>query len=176
MSLAWVVQHWPDLVVATVLAAVLAVLVDLLRVSSRLRESGRWVKDKLAEGSVAELNRRIVEQEKYRATLQSYLGSDKAFYVAILRSLAGTLLFMCIAGMVLICGRLGAIAFPVAEFMSLGVLAVAIVAGISTLQLGSFDASTLSKLIRSYDAELLRLKEARSNLQNRHNIVRWVFT
>ena len=35
MRLAWdaVAQRWPDLVIATVLAVVLAVLVDLLRVS-----------------------------------------------------------------------------------------------------------------------------------------------
>jgi uncharacterized small protein (DUF1192 family) len=174
MRLAWdaLAQRWPDLVIATVLAAILAVLVDLLRVSSRLREGGRWVKDKLAKSSIAELNRRIAEQEKYRATLQSYLNSDKTFYVAILRSMVGVLLFMCVAGMVLIIGRLGAMAFPVAEFMALGVLAVAIVAGISTMQLGSFDASKISELIRNLDAELVRLKEARSQLEKTRNIVK----
>ena len=104
--------------------------------------------------------------------MQSYLNSDKTFYVAILRSMAGVLLFMCVAGMVLIIGRLGAMAFPIAEFMALGVLVVAITAGISTLQLGSFDASKISDLIRSYDAELLRLKEARSKLHKAHDIIK----
>lgn len=164
-------HHWQEIVFAAVLAVVFAVIVDLLRVSSRIREGWRWIKDKLAESSIAALNQRIAEQEKYRAVLQSYLNSDKAFYVAILRSLAGMLLFMCIAGIVLIFGMLRVIAPPVAEFLALAVLAVAIVAGIYTMQMGSFDASKISELIKSYDAELLRLKEARSKLQKRHDIV-----
>jgi hypothetical protein len=166
------VHYLQDLGVATILAIVLAVLIDLLRVSSRIREGWRWVKDKMAQSSVAELNRRIAEQETYRTTLLSYLNSDKAFYVAILRSMVGTLLFMCIAGLVLLFGRLKVIAFPVAELMAVGVLAVAIVAGISAMQLGSFDASTLSKLIKRYDEELVRLQEARSKLQKSHNIIK----
>jgi hypothetical protein len=61
-------------VIATVLAAILAVLVDLLRVSSRLREGGRWVKDKLAESSIAALNRRIATHKNNHDWLAKFEG------------------------------------------------------------------------------------------------------
>jgi hypothetical protein len=156
-------RYWPDFVVAVVLA----VLVDMLRISSHIREGWRWLKDKLAEGSIADLNKRIGAQEQYRDTLQSYLASDKAFYLAILRSMAGILLIMCIAGMLLIMGRLRAIEFPGAEFLAVGALAVGIIVGISTMQLGSYDTSKISELIRKVDAELERLRDARSKLTKR---------
>jgi hypothetical protein len=57
---------WPDLIVAIVLAIVFAVIADLLRVGSRVREFWRWVKDKQAESSIAAITQRIAEQEKYQ--------------------------------------------------------------------------------------------------------------
>lgn len=158
----WLIEHWFDIV----FAIGLAVLVDLLRVSSRVREGWRWVKDKYAESSIAALNRRIAEQEKYRDTLQAYLASDKAVYLAILRSIVGILLFMCVAGITLIIGRLKFFAaFPGMELIALGALTIAVVAGISTVQLGSLDTSKISELIRKLDAEISALKETRNKLQ-----------
>jgi hypothetical protein len=159
----WLLEHWPDLVIA----AVLGIIIDLLRVGSRIREGWRWVKDKYAESSVAQINRRIAEQEKYRNTLQSYLASDKAFYLAMLRAIVGMLLFMCIAGGLLILGRMRLIEFPGSEIMAFGVLAVAIVAGVSTMQLGSFNVARISELINKVDAEVLALNETRLKILNR---------
>jgi hypothetical protein len=159
----WLLEHWLDLVIA----AVLAIIVDLLRVGSRIREGWRWVKDKYAESSVAQIDRRIAEQEKYRNTLQSYLASDKAFYLAMLRAIVGVLLLMCIAGSLLILGSMRFIEFPGSEITAFGVLGLAIVVGISTMQLGAFDVAKISELINKIDAELLALKEARLKIVNR---------
>jgi hypothetical protein len=161
----WLIEHWIDVVVAIVLAVVCAILVDLLRVSSRVREGARWVKDKAAKSSVTRVNQRIAEQEKYRNTLQGYLGSDKLIYLAMLRSIVGLLLFMCIAGAILILGRLGLIVFPGTELMAFGALAIAIAAGVSTIQFGSFDSSKMLELINKIDSEILALKETRLKLE-----------
>jgi hypothetical protein len=163
----WFLEHWPDVV----LAIGLAIVVDLLRLRSRTSEAWRWTKDKLAEGSVADITRRIAQQEKYRNSLQSYLASDKAFYMAMLRSLVGILLFMCIAGAIVLLDRLGVMIFPVGAFAALGALIMAITAGVYTMQLGTFDASKLSELITKVDAEIAELKEARSRLQKARNII-----
>lgn len=79
----WLLDHWPDLVIAVVLA----VLVDVLRVRSRILEAWRWLKDKNAEHSVLQINERIAQQEKYRDMLKGYLASDKMLYLAALRSI-----------------------------------------------------------------------------------------
>lgn len=155
---------WPDLVVAVVLAFVFAAVADLLRVGSRIRELWRWLKDKNAEGSIASINQRIAQQEKYRNTLRAYLASDKTLYLAMLQSIVGILLFICIAGILLIFGGLKLIEFPVAELAAFGAIAVAIVAGLYTMQLGSFDASKIAELIGKLDAEILALEEARDKL------------
>jgi hypothetical protein len=157
------VRYWPDLL----LAFLFAVIVELLRVSSRIREAWRWIKDKNAESSIAQINARIAEQEKYRNTLQSYLASDKLLYLAVLRSITAILLFMCVGGAVLIVGRLRAIEFPGAEFLALGAIILAIVGGIFTMQLGSFDTSKISDLITKVDAEIAALKEARLKREKR---------
>jgi hypothetical protein len=121
-------RYWPDLVIA----AVFAVLAEVLRIRSRIVGSWRWLKDKNAEGSLAALDARIAEQEQYRNTLQSYLSSDKAFYMAMLRSMTGILLFMCVAAAVLVLGRIRAIALPGSELVALGVVGAAILLGVWT--------------------------------------------
>jgi|SRR6266851_3178581 hypothetical protein len=164
-------RPWPDLVVAIVLAIVFAALADLLRFGSRIREGWRWVKDKYAESSIVAINRRIAEQEQYRNSLQQYLDSDKAFYLAILRSIVGVLLFMCLSGILLILGRLNVMPPFLSDVMSLAVLGIAIVAAITTMQLGSYDAEKISTLIQKIDAEILGLIETRTKLQKSHHVV-----
>jgi hypothetical protein len=159
------VRYWPDLVVAGVFAVIFAVIVDLLRISSRIREVWRWVKDKNAESTVVNINARIAELEQYRNLLQSYLASDKLLYLALLRSITGILLFMCVAGVLLIMGKMRAVQFPGAEIVALAAIACAIASGMSTMQLGSFDTSKISKLIEKVDTEIGGLKEARLKLQ-----------
>ena len=156
------VRYWPDLVIA----ALLAVLVDVLRVRSRILEAWRWLKDKNAESSVVQINDRIAQQEKYRDMLQGYLASDKMLYLATLRSIVGILLLMCAAGAVLILGRLGFVEFPGSEIVGFAVLLLGIVAGIYTTQLGLFDPSKMSGLIKNVDTEISKLKEARQKLLN----------
>lgn len=165
-------RFWSDFLIAAVLAVVLAVLVDLLRVGSRIREIGRWIKDKNAAMSVASINQRIGVVEKYRASLQGYLASDKLLYLAVLRSIVGVLLFMCMAGVVLIFGRLKLIPPGLTELMALAVIAVTITAGLFTMQLGSFDSSKISELIKKLDAEIAALTEARLKLQKSHNLIK----
>jgi len=158
----WFLDHWPDVVIAVVLAA----LADLLRIGSLIRRAIEYVKDKLAEGSIQQLNIRIAQQEEYRKSLQGYLASDKLLYLALLRSIVGILLFMSVAGVVLLIGQLGAIVVPVSELMALGVLFVSVVVSISTMQFGMFDSSKIEGRIKKLDAEILALKETREKLLN----------
>lgn len=161
-------RYWPDLVIAVVLAFVFAVVVDLLRISSGIRASVRWLKDKAAESSVREINQRIAQQEKYRNQLQSYLDSDKAFYLAMLRNIVGLLLFMCIAGVVVILSKIKYVGFPPApagELIALAALGIAITSGAYTMQLGSYDNSKFTELIKKLDVEIAKLKEARDKLR-----------
>jgi hypothetical protein len=158
------VRYWPDLVLALLFAAI----AESLRVGSRIREGWRWFKDKNAESSIANINLRITQQETFRNLLHSYLASDKLLYLAVLRNMTLILIFMCIAGLLLIIGTLfRAVEFPGAEFVALFALISAIAGGVYTMQLGSYDTSKISKLIEKIDTEILALKEARRELQTR---------
>jgi hypothetical protein len=60
----------------------------------------------------------------------------------------------------------GSVLLPLVELLAFGVLAVAIVAGIYTMQFASFYTSSKSEeLIRKLDAEILALMEKRTKLQ-----------
>ena len=164
----WLIEHWPDLV----LALAFGVIIDLLRIGSLVRSAARHIKNKLAEQSVAHLDSRITEQEKYRDTVQRYIASDKMLYLATLRSITGVLMFMCMAAVVIILGRLGLLAFPGDDLIAIGIIAVAIGAGVSTMQLTAVhDSSKGSELVRKLNAEILTLKEARTKRQQSHNVV-----
>ncbi len=162
------VRYWPDLVIAVIFA----VIVDLLRVSSLVRAGWRWVKDKIAAGSLYRLNNRIAEQKRYRDMLQSYIKSDKAFYLATLRAIMGLLMLFSIAGVSLILERLGLFPYPVAELMALAAIVTAIVAGIYTVRIVSFDNSKLAELVQTLDREIALLEQRRTALENAHNIVK----
>jgi hypothetical protein len=158
------VRYWPDLVLALLFAAI----AETLRVGSRIREGWRWFKDKTAESSIANINVRVTQQEAFRNLLQSYLASDKLLYLAVLRNMTLILIFMSLAGLVLIVGTLfRAIEFPGAEFVALFALISAIGGGVYTMQLGSYDTSKISKLIEKIDTEIAALKEARLKLERR---------
>jgi branched-subunit amino acid ABC-type transport system permease component len=85
----------------------------------------------------------------------------------MLRAVVGMLLFMCTAGSILILGRMRLVQFPGSEIVAFGVLVLTIVAGISTMQPGSFDVAKISELIKKVDAELLALNEARLKILNK---------
>lgn len=63
---------WPDIVLAAGVAVVFAVLVDLFRVGSQIRNGTRHVKNKLSERSVARLSKRIAELERYKNRVERY--------------------------------------------------------------------------------------------------------
>jgi hypothetical protein len=97
--------------------------------------------------------------------LRAYLASDKSLYLDMLMAIVGVLLFMCIAGVILIFGGLKLIEFPLAELMALGAIAIAIMVGVAAMQFGSLDNSKLAEPIRKINAEIMRLEEARRKLQ-----------
>jgi len=90
--------HSPkDWVIGGVMAFVIWAIADLLPVGdSRIRGFVRWVRNKISERSVARLQKRIKELEKYKKNLDLMLNSDKALYLNTFRALFGTLLFMCL--------------------------------------------------------------------------------
>jgi hypothetical protein len=90
--------HSPkDWVIGAVMAFVIWAVADLLPVGdSRIRGFVRWMRNKISERSVAKLQKRIKEMEKYKKNLDLMLNSDKALYLTTFRALFGTLLCACL--------------------------------------------------------------------------------
>src|SRR5579864_7170000 len=64
-----------------VLAAVFAIIIDLMRIGSRTGTWVRHIKNWLSERSAAKMRRRIKLLEKQKAQYLSYATSDKALYL-----------------------------------------------------------------------------------------------
>jgi hypothetical protein len=83
--------HSVEIWLAVVCALFFAVVLELLNFGSRLRGVIRWVRNKLAENSAAQLRKRIIQLETSRAQYASYLTSDKALYLATFRLVSGAI-------------------------------------------------------------------------------------
>lgn len=99
-------NRWPDIGLAIVLAVVFAIIADLMRIGSRIREAIRHFKNRLAERSVARLRARIKYLERERSGLAALLASDKGLYLQTLRSILTVLLLASLGGILLAIGPL----------------------------------------------------------------------
>jgi hypothetical protein len=90
--------HSPkDWVIGGVMAFVIWAIADLLPVGdSRIRGLVRWVRNKISEQSVARLQKRIKELEKARDSMKLMMSSDKPLYLTTVRTILGTLIFICV--------------------------------------------------------------------------------
>jgi hypothetical protein len=150
----WLLQHWPDIVVAIVLAAI----ADLLRIGSFVRSSARHIKNRLAEQSAGRLRKRIAQLQTYRDALRENVSSDKALYLGTLRFIIAVLLFMCIAGMLLIMYHLRIV--PNGDIGALFVLAFAVGIGTQALRLAGLDTKhKLSDFIGKLDRDISALQD-----------------
>ena len=150
-------RWWPDIVLAVGLAAVFAVVVDLLRVGSRIRNGTRHLKNKLSERSVARLRKRIAELEQYRDRVALYLSSDRALYLTALGIILGVLTFISSGAIIAILDRLGAI--PNGDILTLMPFAIAIVLAVYGMRLASLvTPEKVSELIATLDADIADLK------------------
>jgi hypothetical protein len=149
------VLYWPDFL----LALVFAIVVDLLRIGSIIRDGVRRIKNKLAERSVAQLQKRIVDQERYRNMIAAlYLESDKALYLHILGMVLAVLLLICVSAILFILGTLG-LGPAGLEIMIVGFLAIAVVFAVYGLRLAALDTRPkVSEMITKLDAGIATLK------------------
>jgi hypothetical protein len=150
------VHHWPDFV----MAIVFAVIADLLRVGSLIRNGWRHLENKLAEGSTSRLRQRISELECLKATYVSYSSSDKALYLGTLHQMFGILICICGALACMVFDRLSmgsapiANTFPIFSLVFVG-LGIAIGVQSTTLDRG---AKVVPHMITKLEGEILALK------------------
>jgi hypothetical protein len=91
-----VAKVWHELWLALVLAAVFAIIADLIRIGSRIREIIRSLKNFLAGRSRIRIAKRIRQLERERQKLATYLDSDKTLYLHLLRYTLSSLFLLCI--------------------------------------------------------------------------------
>ena|ERR1022692_554186 len=150
----WLIERWPDLVVAIILA----IIADLARVGSLLRSAIGHIKNKLAEHSVARLRKRIAELEFYRDTLKSY--ADRAAYLGALQAILIVLIQMCAAGSAFIADSLGFLngGRAIAAF----ILAYTIGIGVATLRFYALNTDMkvkFGRIISRIDKDIESLRE-----------------
>jgi len=139
-------------------ALVLAVLAETLRIGSLIRRGVGYIKNKLAEQSVGRLRKRIAKLEFYRETLKSY--ADKAMYVGTLRVILIMLVYMCIAGLIVIADSMGFILQG--KFLASCILATTIGMGAGALRYYALDADIklkFERLITKLDKDIASLRD-----------------
>ena len=148
------VHYWPDFLVA----ALLAVIVDLFRIGSLIRGGIGYIKNKLAEGSAARLRKRIAVLESYRDIVRSY--ADKALYLGALRAILIVLMLMCTAAAVIVADSLGFLLNG--KVMGCFILAYTIGITFAALRFYALDMDTkqkFQKVMSKLDKDIAGLKD-----------------
>jgi hypothetical protein len=167
-------MHSPkDWVIGGVMALVIWAIADLLPVGdSRIKGFVRWMRNKISEQSVAQLQKRIKELEKYRDSLKLMMTSDKLLYLVAFRSMFGTLIFVCV-GMILFTLRHSVMlaapgtvdpraldTFFLVDMSTILIFSIAIVVAISGVSTALLDSRPkLEEQIAKYDKNINDLKE-----------------
>jgi hypothetical protein len=157
-------MHVParDLVLAVALAIffalVFAIVADLLRVGSRIRDLVRFIRNKFSEYSVAQLQTRIKQLKKYRDSLALMMSSDKAHYLGMFRLILGILLCMCIGAGFFITGDFVAAHFFM-DLLAAFMLSIAIALAGQGLTVASWDTRPkVAEQIKKHDEEIANLE------------------
>jgi uncharacterized small protein (DUF1192 family) len=161
----WVTRNERDLIIAFVFAIIGAVFWDAVKTGSIA--GVRQLKNKLAEQSVARLQERIVQLQKYRDTINSYISSDRALYLATLQLILAILILACMGAAAVILDSL----LPLQELrlsvVALFIFAIAIILGMYGVQLAKLSTrSELSAKVSALDSEINALK-AKLDLRTR---------
>lgn len=170
----WMAGHWQDVL----LALVLGILVDILRLGSVIRGGLRHIDNKLSEHSTLRLTKRIAQLEKYRNTVNAYASSDKALYLSTLQLLLGILMFMCAGAIVSLLDLLSWISAPLRPnalnffALDIGIFAIAIVLAVHGLRLASLDTRLkVTAMVEKLDSEIAVLKTKLDSRTHRPGIL-----
>jgi hypothetical protein len=129
----WVTRNERDLIIAFVFAIIGAVFWDAVKTGSVA--GVRQLKNKLAERSVARLQERIIQLQKYRDTINSYISSDRALYLATLQLILAILILACMGAVAVILDSLLPSQLLRFSIVAVFIFAVAIVLGVYGVQL-----------------------------------------
>jgi hypothetical protein len=88
----WLHEIW----IALVFAIIFAAIADLTRIGSRIRETVREVRNKLAEASTVRLATRIRRLEQSKEQVSKLMSSDRAVYVQSLQYILCTMAFLAL--------------------------------------------------------------------------------
>ena len=150
----WLLEHWPDVVIAIVLA----VIADLLRIGSAIRSGARQIKNRLAEQSVERLRKRIADLEKYQNTVKLYASSDKALYLSMFRFIIAIPVVMCIGAVLALMDTLGVL--PNGNIGAICVFSLTVGVGIQAMRFASLDTERkLFDFIAKLGGEIAALQE-----------------
>jgi hypothetical protein len=165
-------MHSPEAwVIGAVVGLIIFMIFDLLPVGdSRILGLVRFVRNKRSKKSVARLEKRIGEMERYRNTLKTYLISDKAHYLGTLRYMLAVLIFMAIGFSILTLGHMEPFVRLIIpgsfDVMALACFAFAIVVGFVGANISSPDYQTkIEDIIKKADSDIEKLQERLVELQ-----------
>lgn len=148
--------HPEDIAWAAFFALLFALILDSLDENGRVRTGIRHIKNKRAERSVTQLRKRIDALKVRRNTIASYLDSDKALYLTILRIVIVMLIAIATGESVLVVGGLGL--GPIIVF-AIFFFALAIVGGIQGLKTTELDSrEKITETITKLDSEITDLQ------------------
>jgi hypothetical protein len=149
-----------------VLAFVLAIVAETLRMGSRIREAARHIRNKVSEHSTTRLRKRISELEASRAIYMSYSSSDKALYLATLKFVLGILGCICAGVATAAIDRLRSLStsdlVPANSFSILALMffALGIIIGIQGTRIAALDTqSKILETIHKLDGEISALRQ-----------------
>ena len=161
----WVTRNERDLIIAFVFAIIGAVFWEAVKTGSVA--GVRQLKNKLAEQSVARLQERIVQLQKYRDTINSYISSDRALYLATLQLILAILILACMGAAAVILDSLLPLQGLRLSVVALFIFAIAIILGMYGVQLAKLSTrSELSAKVSALDSEINALK-AKLDLRTR---------
>jgi bacteriorhodopsin len=162
---AYIVKHPIETEIAAVLALIFAVffgviigvIFESLDIGSRLRAGIRRIKNKFAERSAARLGKRINELETQRDNHATYLGSDKALYLATFRIVIAILMLIILGAIFTVFSHIFQ-SVPVELFAFLFYF-IAFIAAIQGLTISSLDTrAKVSAVVTKLDSEISELK------------------
>jgi hypothetical protein len=165
-------RWWPDVAVALILAIIFAVIVgvifEIFGVGARIREYLRELKAQKSARTIAQIQKRVSEKEKYRDTFVS----DKALYLGVFRISLVMLTSMAAGWAVLILAHswpfrdFFAGQIPLLNFWALFYFGLAVIGGIQGVRIAQHDTKAKSdQMVRKLDGEIESLKNQIKQLQ-----------
>lgn len=159
----WFLMNWSSTVYGLVLAVVGAIMIELFGITRGIWAFQGYVRNKFATRSAANLRKRIVELEKYRAALESDQTSELSLVLALFKFVLGMLTMMCVVAATVLLNRILPPWHPLPEPLGLSIILIGILlaAVLGIFGMKTADLNTPSKIaatITPVDAQISRLK------------------